>query len=284
MLSLCGWLVVSCGSTGASRPAPEPDAFDTFQIDGQQVGASRSAAPQHVVFQSVSASLLQLTQVAYDLTPVHIRTVGVPAWVSETKWQVAATSSDANLPHSRVLAKLLTALVEHFGLRVEMPQRPVPVLYVTFDLSTERPHMRPAPSRADCTPFLNGTKWLGDAPTSAEGFPLCGVSSRDRGPTGPLVHFRSAPLTAVGRDLERALRTVVIIAPSDAGLFDLDFQYPQDYTPGGPTPDVDQFMEALEQQLGARTEIRTSPVEMVEIVGVRRPSGPSRESKDEQRW
>jgi uncharacterized protein (TIGR03435 family) len=284
LLSLCAWLVMPGGVPAASDQARGRDSFDTFQIGAAGPGSrqpesspresSRSGVRQHVVFQNVSSTLLQLTQVAYDLTPVRIRAVGLPAWVSDTKWQITATSSNANIPYSRVLAMLLNALIEHFGLRVEKPKHPLPVLFVTFDVSRNSARVRPAPRRADCTLFLNGTKWLGDAPKSAEGFSLCGVSSRDRGPSGPLVHFRSAPLAALGRDLERTLRQVVVVAPSSARLFDLDFQYPLDYTPGGPHPDVDEFMEALEQQFGARTEIRTTPVEVVEIVAARRPATP----------
>lgn len=266
----------------AAQQARKRDTFDTFQIrtagsesrqsQGSRSESSRAGARQYVVLQNVSSTLLQLTQVALDLTPVRIRAASVPAWVSETKWQITGTSSEATIAYSRVRAMLLNALVEHFGLRIETPRRPLPVLYVTFDASRQHAQIKRAPRRADCAPFLNGDKWLGDVPNSAEGFPLCGVSSREAGPTGPFVHFRSAPLSAIGRDLERTLRHLVVVAPPSASLFDFDFRYPIDYTPGGPHPDVDEFMEALEQQLGARTEIRTVPFEVVEIVGARKPN------------
>lgn len=277
VLSLCAWLVMPASTVGAAHQSRE--SFDSFQIGpagslGRQATSPKSGTPrvrsvQHLAFQSASATLLQLVQVVYELPPVRVRATTAPRWVSETKWQIWATSSEANIPYSRVRSMLRNSLIEHFELVLEKPKRPLPVLYVTLDISRDRSNLRRAPKRADCVPFLDGTKWLGDAPKSTEGLSLCGLSSSDPSTPGPLVHFRSAPLSAFGRNLERALRHVVIVEPENSELFDIDFQYPQDYIPGGPAMSVDAFMDALEQQFGARVAIRTSPVEVVELVGAR---------------
>jgi hypothetical protein len=70
--------------------------------------------------------------------------------------------------------------------------------------------------------------------------------------------------------LEIVLRQVVI-APSDKGLFDVDFECPVGYTFNDPSPDVDAFLAALHEQLGIDARMRTAPVDVLTIQSASRP-------------
>jgi hypothetical protein len=63
----------------------------------------------------------------------------------------------------------------------------------------------------------------------------------------------------------------VVIAPSDKGLFDIDFECPAGYRFNDPSPDVDAFLTALHEQLGIDARMRTARVDVLTIQSASRP-------------
>ncbi len=210
------------------------------------------------------ASLRGLIGIAHATT--HARMSGGPAWMDEPEWDVAVLA-DRTAPYSAVREMLRDMLASRFQLRVTPTARRVSALILSFENAASTEGLRPARAKIDCTPFLNGVRSPVDAPRDADGFVLCGPSTVRKG-----LHLRSAPLDAFARDLEILLGQVVVVSPPRAGLFDIDFAWPRGYAEHDPDPDLDAFMTAVERQLGAAPQVRSTDVQILVVAGAARPT------------
>jgi uncharacterized protein (TIGR03435 family) len=187
-------------------------------------------------------------------------------------WQVSAASTRPSLSYADFRAMLRQSLEDRFQLRAATAATPTPTIVLSLEHPEHPPGLRRAPKRVDCTPFLNDLPFSDPPgfPRTPDGTPLCGPARMAHTDTRPLFYFRSAPLSSLAHQLEIMLRQVVI-APSDHGLFDIDFECPADYTFNEPSPDVDAFLTALHEQLGIDARIRTAPVDVLTIQSASRP-------------
>jgi uncharacterized protein (TIGR03435 family) len=162
------------------------------------------------------------------------------------------------------------ALEDRFQLKAVKAATPAPTIVLALEHPEHPPGLRQAPKRLDCAPFLKDLPPPRRFPELPDHTPLCGPSREAHSFTRPSYHYRSAPLSSLARDLEIVLRQVVI-APSDKGLFDVDFECPVGYTFNDPSPDVDAFLAALHEQLGIDARMRTAPVDVLTIQSASRP-------------
>jgi hypothetical protein len=61
------------------------------------------------------------------------------------------------------------------------------------------------------------------------------------------------------------------IAPSDKGLFDIDFECPAGSVFNDPSPDVDAYLTELHEQLGIDARMRPAPIDVLTIQSASRP-------------
>jgi uncharacterized protein (TIGR03435 family) len=195
---------------------------------------------------------------------------GGPAWMDDPDWQVLAASSRPSLSGADFRTMLRHALEDRFQLKAVKAATPAPTIVLALEHPEHPPGLRQAPKRLDCAPFLKDLPPPRRFPELPDHTPLCGPSREAHSFTRPSYHYRSAPLSSLARDLEIVLRQVVI-APSDKGLFDVDFECPVGYTFNDPSPDVDAFLAALHEQLGIDARMRTAPVDVLTIQSASRP-------------
>lgn len=210
-------------------------------------------------------SLRQLIGTAYARTPARMS--GGPAWIDEPEWDVAVLA-DRGAPYSAVRALVRDMLTARFQLRATPATRRVPALLLSFEHAASADGLRPARARVDCAPFIDDVRSPLDAPRGADGVTLCGPSTvRDDG-----LYLRSAPLDSFARELEILLGQVVLVSPSKAGLFDIDFAWPRGYAEHDPNPDIDAFVASVERQLGASAQVQSTNVQILVITSAARPA------------
>jgi uncharacterized protein (TIGR03435 family) len=248
----------------ATSRTPDPLAFESAAIAPADTPLEH--APANPTYSMRRVSLRQLIQTAYGIT--NARMSGGPSWMDDD-WQVAAKAADPSAPYTDVRQMLRRLLTDRFGLKAAFVTEPTSTVVLSF--ATGAHGVRPARTAVDCAPFLGGLRPLWSAPRNEEGYPLCGPADEEHSFTHPLLHFRSAPLRSLARNLEIMLRRVVIISPAREGLFDFDFQCPTGYVVNDPTPDVNAFLTAVEDQLGARAVVRTTRVRILAIQHATRP-------------
>lgn len=222
------------------------------------------------VFYRRKASLLALIDWAYDTT--RARTVGGPDWMDDLAWQVIGRSDRRNPRDADVKQMVRSLLADRFKLQADFQTRPTSAVLISVDSVGGHSAIRKATASVNCEPFLNGDKALVDVPQDKEGNPLCGPSRGEHESHSPVYHFRSAPLTAVARQLEIMLDRAVVWTPPTQGLFDVDFATPESYSMAVTTPDLDAFMDALEAQFGAKVEVRTVPVRVLVVGNAVKPT------------
>jgi uncharacterized protein (TIGR03435 family) len=252
----------------AARPAASgPLVFDAVAIGPR--GAPLEGAPPAPIYHLARVSLRTLIETAYAVTEARMR--GGPAWIGVGDWQISATSSRRSLSYADFRTMLRHALEDRFQLKAVRAAISTPTVVLSLEQPEHPPGLRRAPKRVDCTPFLNDHRLFAlRFPQMPDHTPLCGAGRMADTSALPSYHFRSAPLNLFAHELEIMLRQVVI-APSDDGLFDIDFECPVGYIFNDPSPDVDAFFTALHEQLGIDARIRTAPVDVLTIQSASRP-------------
>jgi uncharacterized protein (TIGR03435 family) len=252
----------------SARQASGPQKFSSASIRPAGMPSGKPAAGA-AVLSMPRVSLRQLIERAYVTT--RARTEGGVDWMDEIAWQVVGMS-DRSAPRDVDVREMLRSLLtDRFKLRAEFQTRPLSALVLTLGDTSGHPSIRRAASRVNCQPFLNGDKPLLEAPKDPEGHRLCGPSSEEHAFDRPVLHFRSAPLSAVARDLELMLQRVVVWEPQTEGLFDVDFLTPEGYSGAGSVPDLDAFMDAVEAQFGVTVAVRTIPVKVLVVQSAAKP-------------
>jgi uncharacterized protein (TIGR03435 family) len=246
----------------ARPPASGPLVFDAVAIGPR--GAVLKGAPSAPTFHS-EGSLRSFIGTAYDVTKARMR--GGPAWMDDLDWKVLAASSRPSLSYADFRAMLRHALEDRFQLKAVKAATPTPTIALSLEQPQHPPGLRRAPKRVDCTPFLNDHRLFAlRFPQMPDHTPLCGGGRM----ADTSYHFRSVPLSVFAHYLEIMLGQVVI-APSDKGLFDIDFECPAGAVFNDPSPDVDAYLAALHEQLGIDARIRTARVDVLTIQSASRP-------------
>jgi uncharacterized protein (TIGR03435 family) len=249
----------------ASRPSGSL-VFDAVAIGPR--GALLKGAPSAPTFHS-EGSLRSFIGTAYDVTRARMR--GGPAWMDDLDWKVLAASSRPSLSYSDFRAMLRHALEDRFQLNAVKAATSTPTIALSLEQPQHPPGLRRAPKRVDCTPFLNDDRLFAlRFPQMPDHTPLCGGGRMADTSARPSYHFRSVPLSVFAHYLEIMLGQVVI-APSDKGLFDIDFECPAGAVFNDPSPDVDAYLTALHEQLGIDARMWTVPIDVLTIQSASRP-------------
>ena len=267
---------VSAQTSSALAPA---QAFDVASVKPSPPDASGSmiSGPMPSRFTTQNATLKQLVMYAYGVRDYQV--LGGPAWASSDGFDIAATYPGGKAPDPMSVSLMVrTLLQERFKLRTHTETRDQPTYELVFSRQDGR--LGPSLRRSDtnCEAEMAARK---GAPVafSPGGVPTCMMITTPRtiqGGTRTLPMLAAALSGRVGRPVTD--RTGL------TGNFDIVLEWTPD--PGAPvmpgrsesTPspapaaDAVSIFTALQEQLGLRLASTRSPVEVVVIDAVERPS------------
>jgi uncharacterized protein (TIGR03435 family) len=218
-----------------------------------------------------SAFLRRVVEFAYNLPPVRI--VGGPDWIDSDLWAIDARAAvPAGADEMRSMVRQL--LADRFKLTARFETRELPI----YELQLARqdgelgPKARPA---ADCEPI---------GKRSREDLRAAGVRVCTAGIMAGAEFVRwgaqGAPMSALARHLEGALKRVVTDHTRVDGLLDMELTYA--WETGLPAarslaalaklPEAPALSTALREQLGLKLEEGRGPVDVLVIGSVERPT------------
>jgi uncharacterized protein (TIGR03435 family) len=197
--------------------------------------------------------------------------------MDQDHWHVEAKAARSPVPYHEVRDMLKSMLRDRFGLKARFVTKQMPTIVLAFDSPFARRALRRPTAKVDCKPFLLDLRSPREIPVDNNGYPLC-MGSFYVVPRRT-THFRSVPLDSLVHLLEGRLDRPVEIVPPHDGLFDFDLVDPPGVSPivapGTPVSKrqalVPLSLAALEQQLGARAELRTMPVRVLVVEGATKP-------------
>jgi uncharacterized protein (TIGR03435 family) len=269
---VAGPLTISARRTRAASAAAQA-SFATVWI--QPSGTTGPGAPGDPTFRAPGSTLRNLIALAYRIS--WARVLGGPAWMDQDHWHVEAKAARSPVPYHEVRDMLKSMLRQRFGVNARFVTKQTPTIVVAFDGPSASRRLRRPTTKVDCQPFLLDVRSPLEVPRDAHGYPLCGpayyaVPRRT-------YYFRSAPLDSLAYYVEVQVGRPVEIVPPIDGLFDFDLEDPPGVSPivapGTPSSKrqalVPVYLAALEQQLGARAELRTMPVRVLVIEGATKP-------------
>jgi uncharacterized protein (TIGR03435 family) len=284
---------ITPAAVGALNPPPQTrqvappgtlPAFDAVSIrpnlaSGPGARSGGAMQPQRFVVQS--ATLKTIIRRAYGrpgqapgntLDLLDQQVASGPEWVSSDKFDITATTTKLAEP-AQMQLMVQRVLAERFRMRAHWEKREMPVYLLTM----ARPDSQPGPgmtlkSEADCAKGRRD----GPPPMFQPGVPApppnCGA-----------IQFGPGRLIAGGVPMEWLVSTftnVPVVTGIDRPVLDrtglkgsyaftLTFAAPQNTNPD---PDRPQFMTALQEQLGLKLESTRTPVDVLVIDSVARPS------------
>ncbi len=263
-------LVRTTRETAWEIPAPPPPpklmaadadpSFDVATIKPNDSGASQmqGLTVRGRDFATRNSSLVDLISFAYNVQAKQI--VGAPEWMDKDRYDIAAVPVQEGVPNPQQLRTMMKKLLaDRFKLTFHQEKRELSAYVLTVG--------------------KNGQKLK---PTELPG-PLPGLGFRP-GPDGLLLMMRNGTL----EDFTSFLQTLVLDRPvvdqtGIKGKFDLQFTFTPDDSEfnGHPPPLPTQtdkantspgLFEAIQQQLGLKLDAEKTPVDVIAIDHVEKPS------------
>ena len=271
LIRCLAWFLCVCAVAAQSpSPVPRAPAFDVASVKPNRSGdlAVQIDRPTANRFTAVNVPLRELIRFAYDLP--NMRLAGGPEWIRSERFDVAATSeeplpawspSGAPMP---LLLRVRALLADRFGLVVHPETRELPVYALVVARADRKFGPEITASKVDCE--------TQPAP------PGCGMRI---GP-GQMV-MTGTPMSQFAMVLSNFVQRVVLDRTQLPGTFDFRVSWTPDRIPQGPPPPgapalppVDpngsSLFAALEEQLGLKLESTRTPLDVLVIDRVERPT------------
>ena len=236
----------------AQRAGP---AFDVASIKlntSPEAGINNRFSPGR--FSYVNTPLSVLIAIAYELRLDMI--VGIPEWASREKFDITATYNPEIRQYAIRMQMLQRLLADRFGLRTHRELREMPVyeLVIARADGALGPQLRR--STIDCS-----------KPTP-ENESLCGTRI-----TPSLIRSGSMLLGMLVDQLPAAVGRTVIDKTGLTGQFDLALEWtPDTGSAAAPPPGGVTIFTALQEQLGLRLQSTRTPLDVLVIDSVERPT------------
>jgi uncharacterized protein (TIGR03435 family) len=248
-------------------PAPAPkvvamaaDADPTFEVATIKPTAPEVSEKYFRVygrrFLTQDTSVAELMEVAYGVHRSQI--AGAPAWVSEEKFDVAATPDGVGEPSGGQWTSMVKKLlVERFQLRVHQEKKELSVYVISV-----------------------GKEGAKNFRKSESTYPLPSLEFNS-GKGGVMLPARNATMAQFAAMLQAAvLDRPVVDQTGMVGKFDFELTFmPEESEFGGRPPKVaatddpaPPLSEALQQQLGLRLSTEKIPVDVLVVDRVERPA------------
>jgi len=266
-------------------PATLP-SFDVVSVkenkSGDTVQGSRRQ-PGRIVITNVP---LRLSLINYfGLQPQQL--IGGPDWIDSTRYDIIAQfSGEMPLTEPGTVGPLQLMMqrmfAERFKLAVHTETREIPVYELRPARSDSALGSRVKPAATDCEAVMNAmlksAREGGPSPTAGpqlpDGRPACGMRF---GPGNRLVAGGTS-MAALARTMSNLAGRIIVDKTGLMGAFDLELEFtPEPSAAGGQPAEVrdttlPSLFTALEEQLGLKLVPERTPVEVLVIDRVERPT------------
>ena len=266
-------MAVALGCLLMPLTAQEPPAFAVVSIkrtppDTRSMGF-RFAPDRFVTTNYAVRALLVL---AYGVAGFQIG--DLPAWTDSERFDIDARMPPGTFTQRQRTAMLQAMLIDRFKLKTHREQRGVPAYALVLARSDQKFGPSLTSTTLNCDDIRAKRAAAGTAPTTPEQLMDCGFFQS--GLPGGARRMRARGVSigelvlAIGNYVDRP----VLDRTGTTGGFDLDLTFrPQ---AGGPSldskTDVPLIVTALQEQLGLKLEAITTPVDMLIIDSVERPT------------
>jgi uncharacterized protein (TIGR03435 family) len=224
---------------------------------------------------------------AYDLQDFQL--VDAPDWMANERFDIIAKASVetpvapmGGRPDAVVRLMVQSLLEERFRLAAHREKRPLPIYNLVLARADGKPGPQLKASTVDCAAARSGGRGPGrgappPGPPAPGERPACGMfMSPGRLMAG------GTPLSQLISPLSIFTRRIVVDKTGLTGGYDIDLVWTPDQMPSGPPPPgvtmpaIDpngpSIFTALQEQLGLKLESQTSPVDVLVIDRVERPT------------
>jgi uncharacterized protein (TIGR03435 family) len=222
---------------------------------------------------TASAPVMMLIQASHSLQAFQI--VGAPAWLQSERYEIEA-KAEGNPPNTQLMLMLQSLLEDRFQLKTHRETRDLP----GYALTLVKGGKLTPPKEGSCQAFDPQTP---PPPPGQAGFAPCGFVRTAMGPAGLLMQGGKVGMKELARVLSMSLGRPVSDQTGFTGVFDLNLEFAPDASLAGlprptgasePPPDNGRatIFSALQEQLGLKLEAAKSPVDVLVIDHVERPS------------
>lgn len=211
-------------------------------------------------FSLANVPVAWLIMLAYDVKDFQI--TGGPAWAYSDEFEVNA-KADANADFERMRPMLQALLAERFQLALHRETRELPV----YELKAAKGGLKIGETKVGgCIARLQ------DGPVRPFGSKMCGGVRVRGGPTGGIEGFSITMPTFIPVLADMLGRTVVD-QTGMRGVFDVNLEFESTESVGAVSnSQAPSIFTALQERMGLRLEPAKSPVEVLVIDHVERPS------------
>jgi uncharacterized protein (TIGR03435 family) len=204
--------------------------------------------------------LREIIRSVYQLQAYQL--IGGPDWLTAERYDISATADGDPAP-PQMLVMLRALLADRFGLAVHRETRELPVYALVRARAngTLGPKLKTA--AVDCAARSADAR-AGTATSMAAADPACGVT------VGPgAISAGGSPLGTLARGLSPFVGRPIVDRTGLSGRFDFELSFTPDPHAAPPMPNV---FTALDEQLGLTLESDRTPIDVLVIDDVTRPT------------
>jgi uncharacterized protein (TIGR03435 family) len=255
----------------AQTPAAAPTTFDVASVRKNTSGGAAGGQFQILPggqFRAANATVRQLVQAAYDFTYERFQIVGGPSWIDDERYDVQAAPApqgrDRIATPQEIAVRIQALLAERFKLVLRQEEREMQL----YDLRLARPGILRA-NTGTCAPRTPEPKAVDDAR------PYCGLSFVPPDSSGlERLVGTGVRIPVLARRLQQLVEAIVVDQTDLAAAYDfaLDYVRPRNVAERQDVTDGVSIVTALQEQIGLRLVPRRSPVEVIVIDSVERPT------------
>ena len=254
--------------TAAAQVSPPTLSFEVASIkrnvSGEISGYTRVEDGGR--FNAVNAPLALIIRQAYGVLALQV--VNAPDWVNNERFDIRAKAPDGVDVFPNLAPLLRSLLTERFGLQAHTEQRELP----TYDLVVARSDRRLGPKASAANFDCGARTTAAPPPPGPSGESLCGITG---GPGRIIV--RGYSMARFAGSLVGQVQRVVRDKTELTGPWNLEVVFTPDQAAelngvGSPSPEAPSLFTAVQEQLGLKLEASRSPVEVLVIDRIARPT------------
>jgi uncharacterized protein (TIGR03435 family) len=265
-------LALAIAAASATSPVAQSYVFEAASVKPSRPdnppgqGVSRAPGGR---FTTVNTPLRFLILYAYQLQGHQL--VGAPEWIANERFDIVAKMEGDPPPivtagpdPMRLATQKL--LVDRFGLVVHRETRELDIYALTMAKPGGKPGPGLKPSPEDCAVMAARANAAGPVRVNPDGPPpfLCGQAMGQG-----RIRFAGYPLSLFANGLSSNLGRAVVDRTGLTGNWAFDLTYAAE---PGPDSDAPSLFTAIQEELGLKLESTKSPVEVLVIDSVARPT------------
>ena len=223
-------------------------------------------------FVTTNYAVRALLVLAYGVAGFQIG--DLPAWTDTERFDIDARMPPGTFTQRQRAAMIQAMLADRFTLKTHRESRGLPAYALVLARNDRRLGPALVPTTLNCDDVQAKRAATGTGPTTAEQMIECGLVPSALPGGVRRIRARGVPLSDLALAITGSLDRPLFDRTGLTGGFDLDLTFlPQTVGPStGAQADAPTIFTALQEQLGLKLEATTTPVDMLVIDSIERPT------------